>query len=282
MLISIIFACIIPRLLSYQLPLDVAGRTYGAGASKQVDHSSKQTPPTNVSTSKQAASASAQAIPVSVKAITHHDLGFKANTILGMGFNGEVIISKDNSKDFYLIEHDDNRYTQKYRKNLPDGIKNYDCFKAIDGDRIFLQNDYSEDTICCNRKLKTLSVMHHEGWLIDCIGDKLFYAQGTVDEEFEAKDWKIVVRQLYEDEQSVPDEPSLGKLQLEEHVTLQPPAAQGWGVGLSICRVKESYAVVENITRSLHIFDARGMIFVIQLINHFINLTIPASDKYKV
>ena len=262
-----------------QLAFDVAGRTHGAGASEQVDHSSKQTAPTNVSTSKQATSASTQAIPVSVKAITHHDLGFKANILLGMGFNGEVLITKDNSKDFYLIEHDDNKYTQKYRKNLPDG-KSIDWCKAIDGDRIFLQNNCIGDTISCNTDLNELCRIDHEGILIDCIGDKLFYGQGTADKK--AKDWKIVIRQLYEDEQSVPDEPSLGKLQLDEHVTLQPPAAQGWSGYLSICRVNESYAVVENITRSLHIFDARGMIFVIQLINHLINLTNPASDKYKV
>ena len=250
------------HILCYQLTLDVTGHTYGADASRQADHSSQQAAPTNVPTSKQTTTASTQAVPVSVRAITHHELGFKAHFLLGMGFNGEVIIVKDNCDEFYLIEHDGNKFTQKYRKNLPDGM-DYGYNKAINRDRIFLQNRFNADTICYNRTLDAVCIMYHEGLLLDCIGDKLFYRQGTWDKQ----DWKISVRQLYEDEESVPDVPSLGKLQLEEQVSVQPPAPHGWKHALSICCVSESYAVVESLTRSLDIFDARGMMCYIQLID---------------
>ena len=187
---------------------------YGASASKQVDHSSKQTDPTNVPTT-QTAPASTQAVPIAVKTVTHYDLGFKACFLLGTGLTGEVILPKDNSTDFYLIEHDGIKYTQKCRKKLPDGMDDK-CFKAINGDRIFLQYSFNTDTICYNRKLQNLNRVHHEGWLTDCIGDKLFYSQGTQGEQ----DWKIVTRQLYHNEESVPEVPSLEKLQLKDQVTL--------------------------------------------------------------
>ena len=221
----------------------------------------------NVSTSKQAASTSTQAIPISVKAITHHDLSFKAHFLPGIGFNGEIILAKHTSKDFHMIEHDGNKYTQKYRKNLPDGM-DYGCSKAIDGDRIFLQNDYNEDTICCNRTLQTLHRVHNEGWLIDCIGDKLVYRQGTLGKQ----DWKLAIRQLYQDEESVPDVLSQWKLQSGKQVTLQPPAPHRWNRYLAICCANESYAVVEILAGSLDIFDANGMICIIQLIYQFIHV----------
>ena len=88
-----------------------------------------------------------------MRAITHHDLGFKADWDYGIGSNGEVIIGKFNSQDFYMIEHAGNKYTQKYRKDLPDGM-DYDCNKAIDRGRIFLQNGYSKNTMCYNTELK--------------------------------------------------------------------------------------------------------------------------------
>ena len=181
---------------------------------------------------------------------------FKAFFVLGMGFSGEVIIVKDNSKDFYLIEYDGNEYTQKYRKNLPDGMENH-CNKAIVGDKIFLQNGCN-DTVCYNTELEELSRMDHEGYLIDCIGDKLFYGQGTVDNQ----DWKIVIEQLYQDKESAPDELSLEKLQMEKQVTLQPPVPYGWELWLSICCVNESYAVVETNSLSMDMFDARGIIYM--------------------
>ena len=81
----------------------------------------------------------------------------------------------------------------------------------------------------------------------------------------EAEGCKIVIRQLYEDEGSVSIVLSPRKLQSEKQVTLQPPAHHNWNACLSICRVKESYAVVEGYTNSLDIFDARGMICVIAL-----------------
>ena len=109
---------------------------YGVGASNQVGHSFKQTDPRNVPTSTQATSASSQVISVSVKAITHLDLGFEANGRLGIGSNGEIILVKNFSNDFYMIEHDGNEYTQKYRKDLPDGMIHFDCDKAIDRGRI--------------------------------------------------------------------------------------------------------------------------------------------------
>ena len=248
-----------PDVLSYQRILHVADCTYGDGVSKQADHSFKQTHPINVPTSTQATSASSQVISVSVEALTHHDLGFKACLNLGIGSNGEVIIVKFNSKDFYMIEHNGNEYTQKYRKNLPDGMA-YDCNKAIDRGRIFLKNGYSEDTICYNTELNKLCIIEHEGLLIDCVGDTLFYGQGTLLK----KNWNIVIRQLHQDEESVPV-PSLGELQSEEQVTLQPPACHCWHDYPSICCVNESYAVVEHCTKSLDIFDARGMICVIAL-----------------
>ena len=48
-------------------------------------------------------------------------------------------------------------------------------------------------------------------------------------------------------------------------MTLQPPAPHRWDGDLSICHVKESYAVVERCIQSLDIFDDRGMICVIAL-----------------
>ena len=107
-----------------------AGCTYSANATKQVEKPvyGKQTDPNNVPTSTQAASTSNQAIPVSVKAITYHDLDFKGNARLSMGSNGEVIIATVNSRDFYMLEHDGNKYTQKFRKNLHDKME-YQCCK---------------------------------------------------------------------------------------------------------------------------------------------------------
>ena len=62
--------------------------------------------------------------------------------------------------------------------------------------------------MCYNTELKKLCIMHHEGRLIDHVGDKLFYVQDpayedTDDEDTgdeEAEGCKIVIRQLYEDE----------------------------------------------------------------------------------
>ena len=249
-----------PDVLSYQRILHVAGCMCGVGASNQVGHSFKQTDPINVPTSTQATSASSQVISVSVRSITHHDLGFKADWDYGIGSNGEVIIGKFNSQDFYMVEHAGNKYTQKYRNDLPNGMDVH-CRKAIDGDRIFLQNGYNKDTICYNTELKELCIIDHKGLLIDCIGDKLFYGQGTLCE----KDWKIVIGQLYRDEESVPNVLSPRNLQLEKQMSLQLPAPHYWEHLLSICHVKESYAVVESFTHSLDIFDDRGMICVIAL-----------------
>ena len=178
-----------------------------------------------------------------------------------MGYNGEFVVAEIYSKRFCVMEHDGNRYTQIYRMNLPGGM-DYNCFKAIDGDRIFLQDTINQKPLYyINTKLNNLSRIYPEGWLFDCIGDKLFCKQGTLRKQ----NWKIVMKQLYQDEESVPYVP-LGKLQLEKHMTLQPPAPHGWEHELSICCVNESYAVLERRTRSFDIFDARGMICFIQLI----------------
>ena len=233
------------HVLSYQLCVGVAGRSYGA--SKQADHSSKQSSRTNVPPS-QVTPASTQDIPLSVQAITHHWLGFKADISLGIGYNGEVIVSEVDSARLHIITHDCNDYIQKYATNLPRPV---DC-KAITGDRIFLQKIWNADTVWYDHELQELCIFHQEGFLFDCVGDDLFYYQETPGK----RDGEIVVWQIQ-------GMSSLQKLKMEKKVTLQPPAHHRWGSIPSACRVMESYVVVESETKSLDIFDANGMICVI-------------------
>ena len=215
----------------------------------------------------QATSASTQDFPLSVQAITHHSLGFNANAVLGIGSTGEVIVQAT-SGHMHRIAHDGNDYTDKYKKNLPWVASG--CFKATDRDRIFLQNIPNADTVCYDQELQELCTFQQEGLLFDCIGDELFYIQSTPGK----RDRIIAVYQIDE-------VPSLQKLQLKKKVTLQPPAHHCWGQRPSICRVMESYVVVESEAGSLDIFDANGMICVMELINQFIHSKKLAINKYK-
>ena len=233
------------HVLSYQLCVGVADRSYGAGTSKQADHSSKQTARTNVPP-MQAIPASTQDLPSALQDITHHELHFNARSVLGIGHNGEVIVSEIDSAHLYIITHDGSDYIQKYEKNLPCPVN---C-KAIDGDRIFLQKTRNADTVCYDQELQELCTFQQEGLLFDCIDDELFYSQGTPGRI----DWKnIVVCQIDE----------MPSLQLKKKMTLQPPTNHFWEITPSVCRAMGSYVVVESQTRSLDIFDANGMICVI-------------------
>ena len=214
-----------------------------------------------------AISASTQDFPLSVQAVTHHGLSFSASAGLCMGSNGEVIVKQVASGHMHRIAHDGNDYNDKYKKFLPWATGG--CFKAMDRDRIFLQEGIDTHTICYDQEFQELCTFQQEGFLLDCIGDELFYCQGTSDK----RDRKIVVCQIDE-------VPSLQKLQLKKKVTLQPPAHHCWGPSPSICRVMESYVVVQSDARSLDIFDGNGMIYVIELIIQFIHSKKLAINKY--
>ena len=241
------FAGIIPTFCL--INLNVAGHTYGAGAYTQAAHSSEQTAYTNVPPT-QATSPLTEDLLVSVQAITQHRLDFNAHIVLGIGHNSEIIVVKLDSTCLHRIAHDGKDYIQKFKKKLPwtDG----NCYKGIDGDRIFLQKYWNADTICYNKELQEVCTFQQKGFLFDCIGDELFYCQGAPGK----LDGKIVVCQI--DEQT---------LLLKKNVILQPPVHRCWGITPSICRVMESYVVVESEARALDIFDANGMICIIQLIN---------------
>ena len=196
-------------------------------------------------------------VPKSVKAVTHHKLPFTAYCISGLGYNGELILSDDDSQRYlYKMQHNGDDYQETWRKELPDGME-YHCFKEMSSAGcIFLQNNQDKKTVCYDASLTKLTELQVQGYLIDSISDEVFYRQGTA----WGNDWQIIVHKTVMQGTSTSGvlASALQQLQLGQHRTLKPPSPRGWYDALSVCRTQQRYVVVETYTRSMDIFDQDG------------------------
>ena len=192
-------------------------------------------------------------VPKSVQAVTHHKLPFTADSIVGLGYNGELILG-DWDLLLYKVQHDGKEYKEIWKRMSPKGMKK-DCYKQISSDRwILLQNNDDEKTVCYDKTLTKQTELQLKGALIDSSNDEVFYSQGTLHK----KDWQITVHKTVMEGTSVSGVLASAQLQLGQHRTLEPPSPHGWYGALSVCRTQQGYVVVEFNTRSMDIFDQEG------------------------
>ena len=120
---------------------------------------------------------------MTVEAVIHQVLPSLADRqYAGIGFNGEFILSDaDSLRNFYKMECTGKEYKETWKKELPDGIDCYSSKGISNNGTIFLRRRRADkrETVCYDKYLNELTVLHHKGGLIDCINEELFYQQGT-------------------------------------------------------------------------------------------------------
>ena len=93
--------------------------------------------------------------PMSVQAVTDQKLPFSVHYIVGLGYNGELILADRVSERYlYKMQHNGEEYKEVWKMESPVGIK-FDCDKqlSIDG-HIFLQGDIDKTIVCYDESLR--------------------------------------------------------------------------------------------------------------------------------
>ena len=93
--------------------------------------------------------------PMSVQAVTRQKLPFRVHYIVGLGYDGELILADWVSERYlYKMQHNGEGYKEVWKKESPAGMK-FDCDKqlSIDG-HIFLQGDIDKTIVCYDESLR--------------------------------------------------------------------------------------------------------------------------------
>jgi serine/threonine protein kinase len=181
-------------------------------------------------------------VPTSLTPITHHELSFEGDWNAGFSSDGSIVLaSESDPSHLYMYRHNDGNYAEVRKKPLPAGL-DYDCTtcnKAINKTIIALQNYCSATTIHYSHSLEVHHTSQHKGNLLDLWDD------GCTGYVRAAADGNGRVIDVYDNNQ-------------KRVVTLQPPAGCKWEVFLSVCKLRDGFAVVDQLSKSLTVFDTEG------------------------
>ena len=161
-------------------------------------------------------------------------LPVNANSEVGVGLHGEVIIGGIDDDMLYSYQYHSDQYTQTWKKPCPSRIE-ADCRKYVSAGGDILIHDDST-THRYSSSLQPLSQHQHQGDLIACLpDDALVYRQKD-----SAGVWSVHISGGTAD------------------VTLHAPPAHPWGQLISVCATGDRLTVVEYYTKSMNIFSRAG------------------------
>ena len=205
--------------------------------------------------------------------MTHHKLSFEAHLIVGLGYNGELVLgNRDSRRYLHKMQHDGKEYKETWAKELRDGME-YHCYKQMSSQGyIFLQSGKNETTVCYDESLTKNTELYLQGVVYDSISDEVFYAQEPLD------DCKISVHKIVMEGTSASSFPASApqKLQLGPHriKKLKPPSPHAWQWALSVCKTMVGYVVVESNTSSMDIFDQDGRKYFALKLNFIVAISV--------